>query len=309
MITPSSFADSDLCDLELGYELLGINNWSIKQKIWPESRLLGDKQLSLQLAFCTAMSLLQPADWALVKKQPPNKFKLAALAIKREFQGEQMSPMNAAFCNSWDGLQTRSLQLAAVITYLMKSAEKPDLPLADKIPFINPLPHNGDPRSRPRLPLLDRGRGSYLATTAQSWQEWYTSRIREMIESIEEEEWYGYYIYALNIGTSSDPAMEGIQFTTGAEDAKGNITLEAKDAMDGIVRGFNFAGSINRTTGIVSLKKQYIGAHQWTYEGVMTPLGIVGEWGRAQQGMFGHFWLYKRSWIDNNAKPEREIYY
>lgn len=180
-----------------------------------------------------------------------------------------------------------------------------------------------------------------------SWQAWYASRVRDLVSSIAEDEWYGYYVYTLDwadgpggVG-SSDPAMENIHFRLGdseiSHDNNNNksptsnprpnsspnptttkswppsktptsptpkpIPLSALGARDGVTAHFDLTGTVNPATGVVSLRKRYHGAHHWDYDGVVTPVGIVGEWGREGTAFDGYFWLWKKGWMDGGAVP------
>lgn len=217
-----------------------------------------------------------------------------------------------------------------------------------------------------RIPLLEQvgatgGFGVGVRARPGDWRDWYASRVRNLVGSVGDDEWYGYYVYTLekadnlNPVGASDPAMENIFFrlgdgargghpreqkqqqqlqagTPGARSSVGSnvpttkkggggekgashqpsssssssssssrVILEAHGGRDGVTGEFDFAGTIHTGTGVVSLRKTYKGAHYWDYDGVLTPLGIVGEWGREGTGYDGYFWLWKRSWMVGNA--------
>ncbi|KAJ9136738.1 hypothetical protein NKR23_g9601 [Pleurostoma richardsiae] len=331
---------SNICDLETSNYLMSLNSWRTKQRLWRESKLLENRQLNLQIAFSMVMGAIQPPPWTLGGDEHDRRMKELAYRVKAEYHSHNLSHVNDAFSTTWEGLQTRSLQLAGVMAYLLRAKGQEDLPRADRIPYLDPSVCDDDSRNddadtaqpAPKLPLLDRTDGttsSYLTTSGRSWQEWYSSRAQEVVSAIDEEDWYGYYIYSLEMGTSSDPAMEDIRFSVAPADngnsssrkkstvsasssssGRGALQVEARGCKDGITRAFNFVGSVAAATGMVSLEKQYVGAHSWAYEGVVTPLGILGEWGRqGATGMMGYFWLWKRSWMDRDVKVDSLPYY
>ncbi|KAK7737797.1 hypothetical protein SLS53_006417 [Cytospora paraplurivora] len=318
---------SDVCDVEMGRQLMAINAWMAKSRIWSEKKLLGNKQLNLQLAFTMALGLMHPRDWSNIPAETP-EYQSLAQRVRADFHGEDFTSSNQSFWLSWEGLHTRSLQLAGLIAYILKVGGFDDTPRSDLLPFLrNTTPPPGSSSSssaqpsRLRLPLLEKARDDGIRVRSNSWQEWYASRVRDLVASIEDEEWYGYYVYTLmntdnlNPIGSKDPAMENIHFKLGGGGAgwgagprsrsqsqsqsAQRIPLEAKGGMDGVTKEFDFVGTVALNTGLVTLKKNYIGAHYWDYEGVMTPLGIVGEWGKEGTGFNGYFWLWKRSWMDD----------
>ncbi|ROW17430.1 hypothetical protein VPNG_00619 [Cytospora leucostoma] len=316
------FPDSDVCDVEMGRQLMAINAWMVKSRIWPEKKLLGNKQLNLQLALTMALGLMHPRDWSNIPAETP-EYQSLAQRVRADFHGEDFTSSNQSFWLSWEGLHTRSLQLAGLIAYILKVGGFDDTPRSDLLPLLrNATSPSGSSSSssaqpsRLRLPLLEKVRGDGIRVRSNSWQEWYASRVRDLVATIEDEEWYGYYVYTLmntdnlNPIGSKDPAMENIHFKLGGAGGAGSrsrsqsqsaqrVPLEAKGGMDGVTKEFDFVGTVALNTGLVTLKKNYIGAHYWDYEGVMTPLGIVGEWGKEGTGFNGYFWLWKRSWMDD----------
>ena len=319
---------------------MAINPWTMKANIWSEKKLLAQKQLSLQLAFTMALGIIHPWNWSNIPADTP-EYRSLAHRVRADYHSEDFTSSNQSFWLSWEGLHTRSLQLAGLMAYILKISGLEDTPRSDLIPLLRDARSHSQSNlatatasSRPsqlKIPLLEKTKGgSYGGITGQSnsWQEWYTSRVRDLVNTIdedEEDEWYGYYVYTLTntdnlnpIG-SKDPAMENIHFkrgrvpptpstTTAAATAKKRspsytsltpqkLPLEARDCQDGITRSFDFVGTVSPATGIVSLRKNYLDAHSWDYEGVMTPLGIVGEWGKEDTGFNGYFWLWRRSWM------------
>lgn len=350
---------------------MAINAWMVKSSIWSEKKLLANKQLSLQLAYSMAAGLMHPGDWSGIPAEDPGYHSLAQ-RVRADYHGEDFTSSNQSFWLSWEGLHTRSLQLAGLIAYILKVGGFEDTPRSDLLPMLlnddaaaaaaaTPPPSSpGAPpppaRQQPprlRIPLLEKvggggGDGGGIRVRSNTWQEWYTSRVRDLVATVEDEEWYGYYVYTLvntdnlNPIGSRDPAMENIHFKLGGRPAPAGsaspphlhhqqnnhqqqqqqqpsapgatasppqrLSLEAKGGMDGITKEFDFVGTIALNTGLVTLKKNYIGAHYWDYEGVMTPLGIVGEWGKEGTGFNGYFWLWKRSWMDRDGRGETYAY-
>lgn len=316
--------------------LMAINHWRTKANIWSEKKLLAQKQLSLQLAFTMSLGLIHPWNWSNVSAEAPEYHSLAH-RVKADYHGEDFTSSNQSFWLSWEGLHTRSLQLAGLMAYILKTSGLEDTPRSDLIPLLRDktsqsnsttVPASSSPSSQLKIPLLEKTKGGThggITGRSNSWQEWYASRVRDLVNTIDDDsddddEWYGYYVYTLTstdnrnpIG-SKDPAMENIHFKLGrppptaAAAAKKRspsstpltpqkLPLEARDCQDGITRSFDFVGTVAPATGIVSLRKNYVDAHSWDYEGVMTPLGIVGEWGKEETGFNGYFWLWRRSWM------------
>lgn len=328
--------------------------------------------------------LLYPSDWTTeLQSTTSTAYRDLASRVRADFRGEELTSASQSFWLSWEGLQTRSLQLAGLIAYVLRISGFEDVPRSDLLPFLRPPPsplssssssssssppqandpENGipgtttntpnpssGPISRLKVPLLENFGDDGIRPQSNSWQEWYTSRVRDLVESIEDEEWYGYYVYTLdstdnlNPLGSRDPAMENIYFklgssgatttTTGRRESSAHVPssppprtsnnnntpppphpsppkklrLEAQGGKDGVTGEFDFFGTVANNTGHVTLRKTYKGAHYWDYEGVMTPVGIVGEWGREGTGYNGYFWLWKRSWMAGDAVQRTYAY-
>lgn len=341
---------------------MAVNTWASRSTIWPEKFLLKRKYISLQLAFSMVLGLLHPSEWTDL---PPTTTEYQDLTrrIRADFRGAEFTSSSQSFWLSWEGLQTRSLQLAGLIAYVLRVGGFEDVPRSDLLPFLRPPPSPlstsplttshyptpettvsanslPTPKSRLKIPLLENFCEDGIRPQSPSWQEWYTARVRDLVESIEDEEWYGYYVYTLentdnlNPLGSRDPAMENIFFKLGggATTTRGESTLssphnnnnnssssstssppaklplEAQGGKDGVTGEFDFFGHVATNTGHVSLRKTYKGAHYWDYDGVMTPVGIVGEWGREGTGYNGYFWLWKRSWMAGDAVQRTYAY-
>ncbi|KUI65512.1 hypothetical protein VM1G_00329 [Cytospora mali] len=313
---------SDVCDVDMGRQLMAINAWMVKANIWSEKKLLGNKQLNLQLAYAMAVGLIHPWNWSNIPAETP-EYQSLAQRVRADFHGEDFTSSNQSFWLSWEGLHTRSLQLAGLIAYILKVGGFDDTPRSDLLPMLHDLSASSGSSSIPpaqlpklRIPLLEKVGDEGTRVWSNSWQEWYTSRVRDLVANIEDEEWYGYYVYTLmntenlNPIGSKDPAMENIHFKLGRTKSQSTqrLSLEAKGGMDGVTKEFDFVGTVTLNTGLITLKKNYIGAHYWDYEGVMTPLGIVGEWGKEGTGFNGYFWLWKRSWMDGAGRGETYAY-
>ncbi|KAF3770326.1 hypothetical protein M406DRAFT_349152 [Cryphonectria parasitica EP155] len=358
---------SDVCDLAIGRQLMAINHWSAKSDIWAERRLLKHKEISLQLAFSMVLGLLNPSAWSDMLASGPI-YQTLAQRVKSDFRGAELTSSSQSFWLSWEGLHTRSLQLAALIAYILRTCGFEDVPRSDLLPLLRgPTQTAAETSSSsssssssswctPPVPLLENfSEDGIRAHTSSSWQDWYAARTRDLVNAIEDGEWYGYYIYTLedtdNISPTGqrDPAMENVHFKLGGGQSSSpppqppppppppllpvpsamsqhstvttatsssyntahptKVPLEARGAKDGITGDFDFVGTVNTNSGVVSMRKRYRGAHYWDYDGVMTPLGIVGEWGREGHGFDGYFWLWKRSWMVHDAVPRTVAYY
>lgn len=330
----SECPDSDTCDLDAGLPLLVLNHWSIKSSLWTERRLSEHKEISLQLALTMTLGLLHPSDWSGLPSLIP-EFLTLAQRVRADYRGLDFTASSQKFYLSWEGLQTRSLQLAGLMAYVLKTGGLEDVPRSDLLPLVRDFPSTTSdrliidslkalPAPAIKLPLLENFSSTGIRAQPDSWHDWYTSRVRSLVNTIQDEEWYGYYVYTLGDndnpspgGVQQDPAMENIYFkvgsgppvpssrsqasTTTTTTYPSKVPIEAHGGKDGVMAEFDFVGSINTNTGMVNLRKSYRGAHHWDYEGIMTPLGIVGEWGREGTGFDGYFWLWKRSWMVNNA--------
>lgn len=319
-----------------------LNHWSMKSALWTERRLSEHKEISLQLALTMTLGLLHPSDWSGLPSLIP-EFLTLAQRVRADYRGLDFTTSSQSFYLSWEGLQTRSLQLAGLMAYVFKTGSLEDVPRSDLLPLLRDIiPTTSDqltikgsfkasPPPTTKLPLLENFSSTGIRAQPDSWHEWYTSRVRSLVNTIQDEEWYGYYVYTLGDndnpspgGAQQDPAMENIHFklggggsgpippvlpssrsqastTTTTTTYPSKVPIEAYGGKDGVMAEFDFVGSINTSTGIVNLRKSYRGAHHWDYEGIMTPLGIVGEWGREGTGFDGYFWLWKRSWMVDNA--------
>lgn len=332
---------------------MAINPWTMRANIWSEKRLLAQKQLSLQLAFTMTLGLIHPWNWSNVPAETP-EYQTLARRVMADYHAQDFTSSNQSFWLSWEGLHTRSLQLAGLMAYILKTSGLEDTPRSDLVPLLRDTTSKSNSETAPtkspspspplKIPLLEKTKGGShggIMGQSNSWQEWYTSRVRDLVNTIDQDdddEWYGYYVYTLTstdnrnpIG-SKDPAMENIHFKLGrppppppptspspltstkkrsspssTPQLPQKLPLEARDCQDGITRSFDLVGTVAPATGIVSLRKNYVNAHSWEYEGVMTPLGIVGEWGKEETGGFnGYFWLWRRSWMGggNNSGEE-----
>lgn len=320
---------------------MAVNTWAIRSKIWSERVLLKKKHISLQLAFAMVVGLLYPSEWTNIPPTTPEYQELAR-RIRADFLGVGFTSSSQSFWLSWEGLQTRSLQLAGLIAYVLRGNGFEDVPRSDLVPFLRPpLPSTPptitttrrSPPVRLKVPLLENFSNDAIRSQPGSWQEWYASRVRDLVANIEDDEWYGYYVYTLENTTnlnpvgSRDPAMENIHFKLGGAATASSSsssppdtssplyspsssmrTLEAQGGKDGITSTFDLFGTVATKTGHVSLRKRYKGAHFWDYDGVMTPVGILGEWGREGVGYDGYFWLWKRSWMMVNEHAVQRTY-
>lgn len=335
----NAFPDWDICDLQTGRLLVVMNHWSVKSHLWTEKRLLKHKEISLQMALAMVLGLIHPSNWSELQSTPP-EFHSLAQRVKADYRGVEFTSSSQSFWLSWEGLQTRSLQLAGLIAYILKIGGLEDVPRSDLLPLLqglSPIPDRPTRPSNPssarlKMPLLENFSSTAIRAQPNSWQEWYTSRVRDLVNTIEDEEWYGYYVYTLDDADNprprgaQDPAMENVHFKLGSGPPvpssrpqtstatsstviySPKLPLEARGGKDGVTKEFDFVGSINTSTGMMNLRKSYRGAHYWDYEGVMTPLGIVGEWGREGTGYDGYFWLWKRSWMVDDAVQRTHAY-
>ncbi|KAI0484967.1 hypothetical protein GGR56DRAFT_616360 [Xylariaceae sp. FL0804] len=203
------------------------------------------------------------------------------------------------------------------------------LPRPEKIEFYSPWyfdnlrdgagDHAGvqDTKLHPRFPILspklskvrgipnDRGRCFY-PFAGDDWWAWYRARVRDMTQRVDEGEWYGHYTYGISLAGRVDGPMERICFKK--TKTSGDVyTIEAKDCSDSIGR-FNLSGELNSAgiLGSVRLKKTYTETHHsFTWDGLVTPLGMLGryyhEFVHGLAGASGYFWLWKIEWMDDET--------
>lgn len=199
----------------------------------------------------------------------------------------------------WDVVQIYGIRIANTIAFQSHCGrESQDLPKLRRIPFITPGLTSGSTFS---LPLFGPDSERLYAADGRSWAAWLRSRVSDMVDRVCDEDWYGYYIPEEDISL----AMKKIQFKWNSDSANPRRSLQAINCLDG-VGPFMLTGTIEKPSGRVSLVKQYIGAHAWQYEGIMTPFGICGWWGRpgatGRQARLGLFWLWPIKWSEI---PER----
>ncbi|KAH9903944.1 hypothetical protein F4778DRAFT_73315 [Xylariomycetidae sp. FL2044] len=206
--------------------------------------------------------------------------------------------------------------------------ERPRLPDPKKIAYIpswyydepeeiehqeeTDRPSSTDGTRRVRFPLLtpslatihgnvsDKGRYFY-PFAGDDWLAWYSMRVRDLANRLDEGQWAGCYTYGLSPRGRIDPPMERIRFQKTDVDGS-NYSIEATDCYDGL-GAFSLRGQVNVTdsAGTVLLHKSYVGMHSFVWQGWVTPLGICGTYrapGQPLHYALGFFWLWKKEWAD-----------
>ncbi|CAJ2513181.1 Uu.00g013000.m01.CDS01 [Anthostomella pinea] len=166
---------------------------------------------------------------------------------------------------------------------------------------------------QPRFPLVtpslarfrgatnDRGRYFY-PFAGDEWWSWYRTRSNDLAKRLDEGEWYGCYTYGLGLADRVDDPMQGIFFRK-REIHGDTYFVEALDCSDG-GGSFNLTGEVNASdlAGTIIFRKQYA-SHVLVWEGLITPLGILGQYHRVtglpRDWQHGYFWLWKRDWMDD----------
>ena len=123
---------------------------------------------------------------------------------------------------------------------------------------------------------------------------------------LEDSEWCGYYSlsdrtplqYFGSGQISFDPPMYDINFSVDrSEDSnqkKGVLNVTGTGGMDG-VGTFTLSGTIDTKDGTLSMVKAYDNdGLSWNWRGVLTPLGLVAQWGEPDWG--GWVWMWKATW-------------
>ena len=62
---------------------------------------------------------------------------------------------------------------------------------------------------------------------------------------------------------------------------------------------FLLEGSADSHTGVVIARKTYVGAHWWSWNGLITPFGMVGVWG-VESGAYGWWWIWPEEWSEQS---------
>ena len=113
---------------------------------------------------------------------------------------------------------------------------------------------------------------------------------------LEDGEWTGFYsLSSIRQDTIAfDPPMHGIQFVATPQGGSSR-TLKLRATGEDGIQAFDLEGEIVSETGRITLEKRYLGGHPtWDWVCMMTPMGIVGSWGRNHFG--GWIWLWKVGW-------------
>ena len=121
------------------------------------------------------------------------------------------------------------------------------------------------------------------------------------VDFLEEGEWTGFYsvpIIGFNPWSDTtprfDPPMQGVRFVATADQNEQRVTYLQAVGNDA-VGAFDLKGRLAPRTGEILLTKTYSGGSPvWDWVCMMTPVGIVGSWGRADYG--GWIWLWKPAW-------------
>lgn len=127
-------------------------------------------------------------------------------------------------------------------------------------------------------------------------------------EFLADGEWRGFYSVPHSTA-KYDPPMHGIRFSArdlspagAVELIAGAVELIAMDGRDG-VGTFSLVGTVSKSSGWVNLRKEYRtmagttgGSLSWNWYGVLTPFGIVCNWGTPNWG--GWVWLWKAKWTE-----------
>ena len=123
------------------------------------------------------------------------------------------------------------------------------------------------------------------------------------VDFLEDGEWAGFYSISYSPrrgrGESAyfDPPMHSIRFVATAQSSD-PTALSLQGTGEDAIGAFDLEGKIAPETGNISLRKTYSGGSPvWDWICIMTPMGIVGSWGRGEYG--GWIWLWKTGWTTN----------
>ena len=121
------------------------------------------------------------------------------------------------------------------------------------------------------------------------------------------DRWAGYYTYSNILGEPRDPPMifkfdlvpppaingaaHKVYFLGEGADSAGSFLLE---------------GSADTHTGAVVARKSYVGAHWWSWLGVVTPFGMVGVWGIDAE-TYGWWWIWPQEWSERSPASQAAV--
>jgi hypothetical protein len=263
----------------------------------PPSRI----SLAAQLSFCLATGVLGNR---MLNNMPLLSHRVASLSIPDTPE----SYVSHELRQSFEGNQAAALLTLSCLPWILRSdvsvLRRDDLPHPPALPFLNVVGRGG------RIPLPDGAlrpsslsEGVSTATRsvsqfglAPSWSDWLRNNVDVLIDDLSRGEWVGYYTNLFGRETEVDPPLRNIHFVTEpSPDDPDEVRLTAEGGLDGVGR-FRLQGTVFRPTGRVSLVKIYDGAHSWSNEGTLTPLGIAGYWGSHPRRPSGWLWMYKKEW-------------
>ena len=134
------------------------------------------------------------------------------------------------------------------------------------------------------------------------WTKWLDTHLDEITDpaTIDGSEWFGYYSYHLGF-YRLDPPMTDIRFRVVGID--GTTTKVEATGVDN-VGAFTLSGTIERLTGALFFRKDYVNRHVWRWKGTMTPFGMCGCWHPAlRTRVSGMFWIWRKEWTRDAANP------
>ena len=111
------------------------------------------------------------------------------------------------------------------------------------------------------------------------WAGYYTNRARELPDRAM------FFTFDLVPHPAVNGAAHKIYFLGEGEDSAGSFSLE---------------GSIDTHTGVVTARKTYVGTHWWSWNGLVTPFGMVGVWGTDTQTL-GWWWIWPQEWSERSS--------
>ena len=120
---------------------------------------------------------------------------------------------------------------------------------------------------------------------------------------LEDGEWVGYYSAFSGRITKPpkfDPPMHRIRFSVTRHNTKPKETLILTGKGVDRVGPFHLRGTLSVGTGHLVMGKEYQNVDiYWDWRGILTPHGIVANWGHRNGG--GWVWLWKASWTNSQT--------
>ena len=119
------------------------------------------------------------------------------------------------------------------------------------------------------------------SASGDRWAGYYTSTVFELREPM-------FFKFDLAPAPTVDGDAHRVYFHGEGADSVGSFSLE---------------GSADLQTGLVIARKSYVGIHWWSWNGLITPFGMVGVWG-IESGAYGWWWIWPEEWSERSPASQ-----